>query len=150
MMGPSKAAAFQFFQVPEYARAKVVLRSTFMVLGIGLGVAVHLKDPAVVYAGAGLAVMSAVILFVRSLVIRKSHPAAAVFWQTNAFSFLLMGLLLLPGGLFMLESMAAMTLVAAVSGLSLLAGVVGFCLGRFAYVMLFIRAPAEHGGSSPG
>ena len=72
-------------------------------------------------------------------VVRRPDRSSSTFAAANAFSFVLMGGLLFPTVPFFDENIAQ-TVVALVSGLSMLAGVVGFCLGRFIFVLVFVRA----------
>ena len=137
------AATTQFFQHPDLVRAKLFMRSTFLLVGIAASAAMTTSDGsmiALVTGGVGL-FLSAVVRG-WGMKVAKQTPELGTFWSANSFSFLLMGGMLIPGGLY-LHTMLGKVTVAAVAGLATLAGVVGFCAGRFLYVLLFGGAAPE-------
>jgi len=136
-MGVKTAAVGQAFHRPEFAMAKLVMRSLFVLLGLAAAAAVANPEyPAIaITAGCvGLVLSMLVRLFGEKRA--SEDPALLLFWKANSFSFFLMGSLLIPGGIYLNAFMAARVVVSGVAGLSLLAGIVGFCAGRFLYLFV--------------
>jgi len=135
------AVNVQFFERPEFDVGKKFLRSMFLVMGATLIFAASARDAALVLGVAGFALSASAALFVVGQT-RASSQGAQIFWRTNAFSFFLMGGMLVPAGLWT-EHLLSLVTIAAVAGLSLIAGILGFCLGRLVFVLLFVPPKVE-------
>jgi hypothetical protein len=130
------AANTQFFNRPEFGAGKKVLRVIFVSMGVGLVVAASNKHAPLTLGIAGGALLVSLGLLFAGQIRGGQDQGARTFWRTNAFSFFLMGLMLVPASLWIDHPLALAT-ITAVSGLSLIAGVVGFCVGRFAFLLVF-------------
>ncbi len=142
-MGIRTAATGQYFNSPDFVRARFVMRALFVALGIAAAAAVALPDQG------SIAIMAGLVGLVLSLMVRlwggrtgEKASDAALFWGANSFSFLLMGGLLIPGGVYLNQHPLAQLVVSGVAALALLAGVVGFCAGRFLYLLVIAPTPA--------
>ena len=137
-MDLKQAAQFQYFRSSDFARVRYVMRAMFVFMGLMLGVALYASRADLVLATGIFGVFVACVLAVQA-VVRREERSSSTFAAANAFSFVLMGGILFPTVPFFDENLAQ-TVVAMVSGLSMLAGVVGFCFGRFIFVLMFVRA----------
>lgn len=142
-MGIRTAATGQYFNSPAFVRARFAMRALFVVLGIAAAAAVALPDQGII------AIMAGLVGLVLSLIVRlwgrgttEKTSEGSLFWGANSFSFLLMGGLLIPGGIYLDQHPLAEFVVSGVAALALLAGVVGFCAGRFLYLLVIAPTPA--------
>ena len=124
------------------------MRALFIVLGVAAAAAVALPEQGIIAIIAGLVGLG-LSLIVRLWGVRTTEKASdgALFWGANSFSFVLMGGLLIPGGVYLNQHPLAQFVVSGVAALALLAGVVGFCAGRFLYLLVIAPTPAA---KSPG
>lgn len=122
------------------------MRALFVLLGITAAAAVAIPEQGILAIAAGIVGLAlSLMVRVRGRAFVKNGPNAVTFWNANSFSFLLMGGLLIPGGIYLNEYAAARFVVSGVAALALLAGVVGFCAGRFIYLLVFPTVSATEG-----